>query len=329
MSKYVQAVQTSQMLSMTALEEASRHGLRAADIEHLFLALVLSDQAAGQALRGMGISIDDARRAVREQHEAQLSGLGIHAELPEPGRIVFHETDGYDLKQRANDLIGRACGKNRDGTASSVLRELVAEPSGLIEDILRRLGTTPADVLDQLDRAEAADASAPTHRSKASGRASGSTGTFVPAPIDHVWEFLTNPARIPDWNVSVASIEDRGEKAVPGTMWHGEAPTAGPDGRPVKMPPQFRRRDIELVHAQRPDRIAWRFSYPDSPTSPPTLTEFALASTTGGTQVTITLSWTRHRGWRRLIGLPTRPLQKFLIWIVVMRTGAAVSRAFR
>ena len=99
MSKFVQAAQTSQVLSLTALEEASRQGLREADIEHLFLALVLSDQVAGRVLREMGIGIDDARRAVREQHDAQLASLGVRAVLPDPGRIVFHETDGYELKQ--------------------------------------------------------------------------------------------------------------------------------------------------------------------------------------------------------------------------------------
>ena len=41
MNKLVRAAQTSQSLSLAAMEEASRRGLREADIEHLFLALVI------------------------------------------------------------------------------------------------------------------------------------------------------------------------------------------------------------------------------------------------------------------------------------------------
>ncbi|STX14066.1 Uncharacterised protein [Kytococcus sedentarius] len=40
MNKLVRAAQTSQSLSLAAMEEASRLGLREADIDHLFLALV-------------------------------------------------------------------------------------------------------------------------------------------------------------------------------------------------------------------------------------------------------------------------------------------------
>ncbi|MGO0575869.1 hypothetical protein [Ornithinimicrobium panacihumi] len=51
MSKYVRLAQTSQTLSLTAVEEASREGLREADLEHLLLALVLSPEPAGEVLR--------------------------------------------------------------------------------------------------------------------------------------------------------------------------------------------------------------------------------------------------------------------------------------
>jgi len=333
MSKFIQAAQTSQMLSLMALEEASRQGLREADIEHLFLALVLSDQAAGRVLRGLGISIEDARRAVREQHEDQISSLGIRAELPEPGRIVFHETDGYELTRRTADLIGRAAGKNRDGSASSVLHELVVEPSGLIDDILHRLGATRADVLVRLDQPEEVDAAAPSEEaseaSKGSVRASGSTQAFVPASVDMVWEYLVNPDHVPAWQGSVGSIERDAQEGIPGAVWHGHAPTVRPDGKPMKIRPPFRRREIELAVAHRAERVAWRFSYPDAPRTNPILTEFMLTHTTGGTQVIITMSWTRHRGWRRVIGLPLRPVQKFLIWISLSQIAAAVSRAFR
>ncbi|NNV08857.1 Clp protease, partial [Geobacillus sp. MMMUD3] len=95
MSRFTDSASTSYSLSITAMEEASRVGQREADIDHLFLALTVSEQTAGQVLRSLGITIDDAREAVAAQHAEQLAGLGIRMDPPEPGRIVFHETEGY------------------------------------------------------------------------------------------------------------------------------------------------------------------------------------------------------------------------------------------
>ena len=328
MSKFVRAAQTSQSLSLAAMEEASRSGRREADIEHMFLALVINDQVAGQVLRDAGIDLEAARRAVADQHTSQLASLGIDATFPAPGRIVFHETDGYRWSTRAADLVARSSGKGRAGDAAAVLRELVSEPSGLISDVLRRLGSTSDDVLARLDRAEATRPAVAVGRQHEKGCVSGSTQTFVPAPVTDVWELLADPARIPDWEFSVGSIEATAGEAVPGTLWRGCAPQARPDGKPVKVRPQFRRRDIQLVAAEPPRRIVWRFTYPDAHNRP-TETELTLAGTTGGTQVTITTSRAPMRGWRRAVGFVVRPLQKLLLWIGLVQTGSAISRVFR
>lgn len=329
MSKFVRAAQTSQSLSLAAMEEASRLGLREADIEHMFLALVINDQSAGRAVRSLDIDLDAARRAVEEQHEAQLALLGIEASFPEAGRIVFHETAGYQWSKRASDLIAHSGGKDKEGDAAAVLRELVAEPSGLIADILHRLGTTPDALLEHLEQFDSpGEKTAPT-APKVKGQVSGSTETFVPAPVEAVWEFVADPTHVPKWEMSVGSIDHTGQDATLGMVWQGHAPTSRPDGKPVKMKPQFHRRSIELVAAHRPEQVAWRFAYPDASQSRPVLMEFTLATTTGGTQVTITTTWSRHRGWRRLVGLPLRPIQKFFVWIGLFQTGSAISRAFR
>lgn len=329
MSKFIRAAQTSQSLSLAAMEEASRLGLREADIEHMFLALVISDQSAGHALRSLGIDLDAARRAVEDQREAQLASLGLEASFPEAGRIVFHETDGYQWSKRAADLIARSSANGRHGDAAAVLRELAAEPSGLIADILQRLGTAPDALIEHLDRLDPAGEQTGSAAPKVKGRISGSTETFVPATIDEVWELLASPARVPEWEMSVGSIDHTAQDTMPGALWQGHTPTHHPDGKPVRVKPQFRRRSIELVSAHRPDQVTWRFAYPDSPRSRPALKTFTLATATGGTQVTVTTSWSLSRGWRRLVGLPLRPLQKFLIWIGLFQTGSAISRAFR
>lgn len=329
MNKFVRAAQTSQSLSLAAMEEASRLGLREADIEHLFLALVISDQSAGHALRSLGIDLDDARRAVEEQHREQLASLGVAASFPEAGRIVFQETGGYDWSKRAYDLIARSGGKDKDGDAAAVLRELVAEPSGLIAGILHRLGTTSDALLERLNQSDDRDEKTVPTAARVKGMVSGSTETFIPGPIEEVWEFLADPTRIPTWEMSVGSIEQGDQDAPTGTVWQGHARTHRPDGKPVKVRPGFRRRSVQLVHAHRLSRIAWRFTYPDAPQSHPVMTEFVMAATAGGTQVTITTSWPRHPGWRRLVGMPLRPVQKFIVWITLFQTGSAISRAFR
>jgi uncharacterized protein YndB with AHSA1/START domain len=311
------------------MEEASRAGLRVADLEHLLLALVISDQPAGGSLRSMGIDLDGARRAVEEAHAAQLASLGIEASFPEAGRIVFHETDGYDWSKRASDLIARSANKDKNGDAAAVLRELVSEPSGLISDILDRLGTTPQAVLEHLDQFDAPAETTATKPATLKGRVSGSIETFVPAPIDEVWQFLADPARIPDWEMSVGSIDHAAQDFTPGTVWQGLTPASRPDGKPVHVKPRFRRRSIELVTAHRPGKIAWSFTYPDAPRSSAVLTELTLVITTGGTEVQITKSWSRRQGWRRLVAFPLRPIQKFIVWITLFQTGGAVSRAFR
>jgi len=329
MNKLVRAAQTSQSLSLAAMEEASRVGLREADIDHLFLALVINDQSAGRALRELGIDIDSARLAVEDQHDAQLTSLGIEASFPEAGRIVFHETDGYEWTRRARDLIAKSSSKGKSGDAAAVLRELVAEPSGLITDILGRLGTTSEALIERLDRADSPSMKSMPLAAKVKGRTTGTIETFVSAPLDDVWAFLTDPARIPEWEPSIGTLDQTGQEAMPGTVWEGTAPESYPDRRPVKIKPQFRRRSIELIAVHQPDRVAWSFGYPDVARSSSILIEFTLANATGGTQVQISRSWSRRRGWRGLAAWPLRPIQKFLVWITLFQTGSAISRAFR
>ena len=329
MNKLVRAAQTSQSLSLAAMEEASRLGLREADIDHLFLALVINDQSAGRALRELGIDIDSARLAVEEQRDAQLTSLGIEATFPEAGRIVFHETDGYEWTRRARDLIAKSSGKGKPGDAAAVLRELVAEPSGLITGILGRLGTTPDVLIERLDRADSLSTKSMPAATKVKGRTTGATETFVSAPLDEVWAFLTDPARIPEWEPSIGTLDQTGQEATPGTVWEDTAPAIYPDGKPVKIKPQFRRRSVEPIAIHQPDRIAWSFGYPDVAQSNSVLTEFALVNAPGGTQVRISRSWSRRRGWRGLVAWPLRPIQKFLVWITLFQTGSAISRAFR
>lgn len=86
---------------------------------------------------------------------------------------------------------------------------------------------------------------------------------------------------------------------------------------------------MELLQALPPARVAWRFSFPDTHAGRPTVAGFELAPATGGTRLSITLTWFRHQGWRALPGMLLTPLQRFLVWIKLSRISSSISRAFR
>lgn len=336
MSKLSRAAATSQTLSLVAMEEASRLGLREADLEHLLLALVVSDQPAGVALRSVGITLTDARAAVESLRTEQLASLGISTGLPEAGRIVFHETRGYEWSRRASDLIGRAAGRGRAGDAAAVLRELLAEPSGQVGALLERLGTTPQQVLAELGRAESSPAGASragaTPRPgattpRAPGVVTGTTQTFVPASVDDVWALVSAPERIPEWYPPVGSVETPRQAET--TTWAARSTTTDPSGAPVRVRADHVRCQVELVDSAPPARVGWRFTFPDAAARRPVVVEVALVPTTGGTQVSVTLTWTRATGWRAVVIAPLRPLQRALLWLATSQTGNAISRAFR
>lgn len=336
MSRFTRYATTSQILSLTAMEEASRRGTREADLQDLFVALVLSDQVAGQVLRDMGMSIQGVRAAVEEHQRDQIASLGIAVSLPAPENIVFHETGGYGWSKRASDLIVRAGKRDRTADAAAVLRELLNEPSGLVADLLKRLGTTPAEVLTQLDLTSAAAPvrwDAPPRRR---GEATTAFESFIPAPADSVRAFLSDPARVPEWEPMIGSVEGAGgagalpdnaslceSEVMEGGIWLAHVSTVRADGKRLNVNPRFRRRTLQfLPHGTESE---WRFAYPDAPARPPVTVTFNCTPVTGGTQLRTTMAWTPGGGIRFLL----RPLQRFLIWIRLTQVTAAISRAFR
>jgi uncharacterized protein YndB with AHSA1/START domain len=318
---------TAQTLSLTAMEEASRRGQREADIDDLFLALVVDEQLAGQVLRWVGITLDAAREAVAAQHAAQLESIGITADLPDPDRIVFHETGGYEWTRRALDIFDRASQKGNQGDGAAVLRALLAEPSGMIEALLHRLDTAPAEVLARLDEAEQLPAR-PAPRDPAAGALSGSTEKFIPAPVPNVWAMLADPARMPEWEPGIDSVDPGEETGRFGDTWMAQAPTHRPDGKPLNIRPEFQRRQVELLGADQDSHIAWRHTYPDATRANPRCITITLEPAAGGTQLGITLEWERIPK-RRILDPLLRPWHKFAVWMQLTQIGAVISRAFR
>lgn len=328
MTNFLAFAATMQTLSVAGMEEASREGRRIGDIEHVLLALVISEQSAGQVLRGLGITLDDAREAVRAQHREQLHQLGIDVESERPDRIVFHETDGYDWSERALMIMSRSTEGPGRGDGASVLRRLLDEPSGLIEAILERLGTTTDAVRAALDDVEPAAPPAGRGVRPSRDRVRGRFETFVPAAIDDVWALVSDAERVPEWEPMTGSVK-ADATAEPADAWIAIAPTHRPDGKPIKIKAPYRRRRLTQVDSVRSTMVVWRFGYPDAAAAQPRTLAVELSPVSGGTRIVLTSEWPRRAGWRRLVGMPLRPLQRYFVWLNLSQTGGGISRAFR
>lgn len=325
MTKFWLSARTMQTLSIIAMEEASREGRKDADLEHLLVALVLSDQPAGDALRGLGITLESARRAVQQLRADQLASLGVEAAAPQEGRIVFHEQRGHEWTDRAMEVFRQASGRGRDGGASDVLKTLVSEPSGTVEDLLARLGTDPAQVTEAAD--EAARAATPPPRA-VDGKATTSRA-FVPAPQDAVWDFISDPSKLPEWMTWHSTIDAPAGALKVGDAFEGRR-TPGdtaPGGKNAR--PQYRRKVIELALLEPRSRIAWRVSHPDAPHTNANQVRITLEPVPGGTRVTARSAWLGPRTWRKRLFAPVRPAMVALSWMNTNQHAIAISRAFR
>ena len=328
MSKFTESASTMHRLSLAAMEEVSRLGQRTADIEHLLLALTLDPEPAGQVLRSHGLTLEATRAAIADQHAEQLAGLGVTTATPPPGRIVFHETDGYAWSDRAQRVFTRASAKGYSGDASTVLTELLAEPSELIDAVVRQAGGDPASISRDLAHAASLPDRRPRRQSR--GRLAGTTEAFVPAPIAEVWTLLADPARMHEWESSISSVDT--EAPEPGELWSARATTERPDGTPLKIAPGLQRMTIELVEAAPESRIAWRISYPDEPRANPRIIDIGLEPAAGGTQLRIAFTWergARRPRWQRVLGLFVRPAYRLVIWIQLAQLVSGISRCFR
>ncbi|WP_136054949.1 SRPBCC domain-containing protein [Microbacterium sp. K24] len=330
MSRFSVIAATSQSLSLAAMEEASRFGQRETDLDHLLLALTLSTHPAGQVLRGAGVTLDAVRRALGDQRAAQLRSLGIVAGDAEgPERIRFHETGGYEWTPRAREIFARAASGRHTGDAEAVLRELLKDQSGLIDDLLERVGTSAAEIVARLDEVQGlALHTFPVH---GEGEVCGFAEAFVPASVDEVWSLLADPRQMLEWDAMTARVECGAEVSIAeaGDTWFTFAPERRPDGKRLAVRERFLRRRVEVLEVDRNAVISWRFSYPDAPGSAAIRILIALHPAAGGTQLEITLAWRRSRGWRRAVGLLFRPLRRLLLWSQLAQISGGISRAFR
>lgn len=328
MSKFTEAAAVMQTLSLAAMEEASRAGIRDADIDHLFLALTLDAGNAGQVLRGLGVTLAVARDAVAAERTRHLESLGV-ASIDAAGstgeeRIVFQETQGYDWTDRALDVLKRASSGVHDGSSSAVLRCLVTEPSGTIGALLSRLGVDTADLRARLDEADGIR-SAGDERGRSRGP-QGSMSAFVPAPPAELWMLVSDAARFPEWDGAVGQVARGTDNE---DEWDAAAPTHAADGKPLRIKDEFRRIRIRREQVDAPVRVTWRMSYPDARAANERVIRFELEEAAGGTQVRIHFGWERTARRRTVLGWLLQPLARLVIFIQLTQISSGLSRVFR
>lgn len=326
MNKVSRIIATSYDLTVTASEEASRFGVRDIDIEHVLLALVLDEGPAGRTLRSTGITLDAARSAVADQHREQLATLGIDAPLPGDGRIRAAFQNGHEWTDRATKLLSDSGSHGRKGDTEAVLRAALAERSGTIDDLLQRLGTTPSAVASRLD--EAPDT--PSSRPPADGRLSRTRTAFVPAPVDDVWAYVSDPERLPEWDMNLAHIRPDHE------AWIGETRTTAPDGKQLKVRANAVQQRISRTAATEPRHVTWEMRYPDAPRANRRRIAIDIDPAPGGSRITVRFAWVRGpgpTGLMRLIApvtrLLARPVVAIALWVQVTVLTGAISRALR
>lgn len=138
-------------LSVPAAEEAHRFGPPAVDIEHVFLALLLSQTPAGRLLRDRGIGFDRVRAAVQEQHAERITDLGI-PKLAVPPRPI--PTDGLGeipWSERVTKMLSQTA---QDASGFALLRAMITDGGGFIAELLERLGTQKTEILSAIEQAE-------------------------------------------------------------------------------------------------------------------------------------------------------------------------------
>lgn len=248
------------------------------------------------------------------------------------GRITFPGTSGYEWSEPVLALVKRSSEDKRAGDAAAVLRELVGEPSGFIDEVLRRLGTSPAVVLARLGGAETTPGSPqPPHTE---GGVWARSECFVPATPDEVWALLADPARMPEWEPGTGAIDGMPAVLEAGVSWVSHARLERPDGTMLRINPKRRTARVQLVDIERPLRIEWLFNWPDVPTSNTRRVSIRLEPAADGTQLHLASAWERGAERSRLRTLrwlfrSLRPLNRLAVRMQLAQLGVSISRVFR
>ncbi|THE07618.1 SRPBCC family protein [Microbacterium oleivorans] len=312
MSKMTTAIGNAHRLTQYAMEEASRVDRRELGVEHLLLALTLDASDAGQVLRASGVTVAAVRSAVAAEEAEQLSSLGMTGAQITPGPISIGPGAGWTWTPVAEKLL-TASG---DGTTAGILRRVLAEPSGAIASLLRRMDVSAEELRDRLDAATALPPAVSVRRPHPLAR---SAAAFVAASIHDTWALISSAERLPEWEESVGHVT--GDS---GGGWIGSPRDE------VTAKPAFRRLQIARTRNVDAHRVSWTFRYPDAPRANERRIGLRLEPAAGGTMVHIDYAWERPQRRRRAaLGRVMAPVYRLVVAMQVARLGASIGAALR
>ncbi|OKL54936.1 hypothetical protein BSZ39_01275 [Bowdeniella nasicola] len=209
-----------------------------------------------------------------------------------------------------------------------MLRELLVEPSGLIQAILQRLGVTPDAIRVRLAEVEYV---APRETAEFdSAIVSRSVDAFIPAPLTKVWQLLSDPTRMAEWEPGIGSVDDVPESVRKGSSWTAYAPLNHPDGKPLRIAPERQKIRVEVTRCEEPYLLEWRYSWPEMPSSNERAIRITIAPAAGGTQLVIAGAWIRNTAVsRRRASWLLRPVHRYMTWVQLSNLAASISRVFQ
>lgn len=285
----------AQTLSAQAIAEATRLGKQTADIEHLFLALTLTDGNAGQAMRSLGIDIATARAAV----------CAIDTSVTEAPAAFPEERS--TLSDRATQLVQQATSAKTTNFGVLLLTELLTEPSGTISALLTRLETTP----EQL-QAKLSEFSPTAEAVIAVDNSSVSKVVFLPTSPEVARDKLSNPQCVHYWHGGIESITPTKNP----TIWELSQ---------THQQPQFVRQLLRRNDCSNPNEISWDLWFPDAKKPARRTISFTLNPCHGGTEAVVQFQW-YHTPKRLLFASIRRYILKLHIFHITTRLSRAFSQ---
>lgn len=335
MKHWTTALTTANELSLVAIDEASRRGMRSADLEHLLLALTVTEQPAGDLLRRQGATLVEMRRAVDEYHAEHLAAVGIsNAPFPR-GRIRDDAVEITELTDRVRALFHQVAIEERSGDAAAVLSQLMSEPSGTVHDLLQRAGVDTGTLTHGLADLRR---QSPKHTVTIKpGELTAEKELFVPAEVAAVWSLVSSAQRLPEWEPTVDKLRPMDDDPTSGLsanrtkLWSATPRTRRRrDGRPTSPRRGWEQLMLEQVKSQALERIIWRFTYPHAHLAAQRTLDISMQPSPGGTAVHLVTRW--HRSPRRgMTGmrLLASPFTRFAAHSHLHQVSAGISRALR
>lgn len=307
----------SQRISLVASEEACRLAHPEVDVDHVLLALLLTDGPAGAVLRAHGVTLAAARDAVEREHADLVASLGVTPPTvaPEPLR----EGAGLDWSPRALVLMR---GMTDWSTDLPLLGALLDEPSGFVRRVVGRLGVEEISLRRGLVDGDVPDAPADPLAGDDDWVVHTHHG-FVPVDPPEVWTLAADPLRRPRWDSSVATVEPAGEG-----VWR--LVSVEDPGSRRRTSEEQRASTLRMVD-QEPDRLVeWETAARrrDGSGARQRLRVVVLP-TTGGTRVVLRLAVRRRPGLRGAVQRRLGGVQHLFLNQVLISLAGGLSRALR